>query len=85
MAKCPIIKEQKRIAKSYRTRLPWWKWLLGYCPCCRRYFRWPVTTERRLTQYCDEKQNYMTACKECHQDDYDYYSELWREYNAGRL
>ena len=85
MAKCPIIKEQKRIAKSYRVKLPWWKWLLGYCPCCDRYFQWPVTTQRRLTQYCDEKQNYMTACKRCHHEDYDYYAELWKEYNAGRL
>lgn len=85
MAKCQLILEQKRIAKSYRAKLSRWKRLIGYCPCCNRYFRWPITTERRLTQYCEESNNYMTACKECHIEDYDYYSELWREYNAGRL
>ena len=71
--------------KLYRAKLPWWKWLLGYCPCCERYFRWPITTERRLTEYCDSKSNYMTACKECHYEDDTYYAERWEEYNAGRL
>ena len=83
--RCPYLKEEKKREKKYRVKRPWWKVLLGYCPCCGRYFRWRITTKRRLTQYCDEKQNYMTACVECHQDDYDYYDELWREYNAGRL
>ena len=99
--KCPYLKEEKKRAKQYREKRSWWKVLLGYCPYCGRYFRWRITTERRLTQYCDTKQNYMTerrltqycdtkqnymtACKECHDEDNAYYEELWREYNAGRL
>ena len=85
MARCKIIKEEEKVAKSYRTKLPWWKWLLGYCTCCDRYLRWPITTERRHTQYCDTKNNYLTACKECHYEDDAYYDELWKEYNAERL
>jgi hypothetical protein len=83
--KCQCLKDEKKREKQYREKRPWWKVILGYCPYCGRYFKWRITTERRLTQYCDEKQNYMTACKECHADDNDYYEELWREYNAGRL
>lgn len=71
--------------KLYRAKLPWWKWLLGYCPCCDRYFKWPVTTERRRTQYNDPKSNYMTACSECHEEDDTYYDELWKDYYASRL
>lgn len=83
--KCPFLREEKKREKQYREKRSLWKILFGYCPCCDRYFRWPITTERRLTQYCDAKNNYMTACKECHKEDYDYYAELWKEYNAGRL
>ena len=83
--KCPYIEAEKKREKQYRAKLPWWKWLLGYCPCCDRYLRWPVTTTRRLTQYCEELNNYMTSCKECHYEDDIYYEELWKEYNAGRL
>ena len=72
-------------AKLYRVKRPWWKALLGYCPWCGRYFRWPITTERRLTEYCEIKSNYMTACKECHDEDNAYFDELWKEYNSGRL
>lgn len=83
--KCRYLKDEKKREKQYRTKLPWWKWLLGYCPCCDRYFRWPVMTARRHTQYCDESNNYMTSCRECHEEDNAYFDELWREYNAGRL
>jgi hypothetical protein len=72
-------------SKLYRAKLPWWKWLLGYCPCCRSYFKWSVTTERRLTEFSDPRSNYLTACKECHYEDDSYYEELWKEYNASRL
>jgi hypothetical protein len=62
-----------------------WRRLLGYCPCCGRYFRWPITTQRRNTSYCEESCNFMTACKECHKEDYEYYAELWKDYYASRL
>ena len=73
-------KDINRKCKQYRVKLPWWKRMLGYCPCCGRYFRWPVTTERRNTAYCKEANNYMTACQDCHKDDYEYYAELWNDY-----
>ena len=82
---CAYLKEEKKREKKYRTMLPWWKWLLGYCPCCRRYFKWPVTTTHRHTQYCEEANNYMTSCRECHEEDNAYYDELWKDYYAGRL
>lgn len=81
MAKCKFVEN----AKLYKTKLHWWKQLLGYCPCCGRYLRWPVTTERRHTEYHEMKDNYLTACKECHYEDDSYFDELWKEYNAGRL
>jgi hypothetical protein len=81
MIKCKFISN----TKIYKLKLPWWKQLLGYCPCCGRYFRWPVTTERRCTEYSEPKNNYLTACKECHREDDDYYNDLWKEYYAGRL
>ncbi len=81
MIKCKYIEAEK----LFRTKLPWWKLLLGYCPCCGRYFRWRVTTERRHTEYHELKANYLTACKECHEEDDAYFDELWKEYNAGRL
>jgi hypothetical protein len=83
--KCPYLKEEKKREKKYRAKRSLWKVLFGYCPCCGLYFNWPVTTKRRHTQYCDEANNYMTSCKECHHEDDAYYDELWREYNAGRL
>ena len=82
---CSYLKEEKKREKQYREKRSLWKVLLGYCPCCGLYFTWPVTTERRHTQYCDEANNYMTSCKECHEEDNAYFDELWREYNAGRL
>ena len=83
--KCRYLKEEKKREKQYREKRSLWKVLLGYCPCCGRYFRWPVTTTRRHTQYCEESNNYMTSCRECHEEDNAYFDELWREYNAGRL
>lgn len=83
--KCSHLKDIRGKCKQYRAKLPWWKWLLGYCPCCGRYFKWSITTEPRNTAYCEEANNYMTACKDCHKDDYEYYAELWKDYYASRL
>lgn len=83
--KCSYIKEEKKREKKYRAKRSLLKVLLGYCPCCGRYFRWPITVARRHTQYCEESNNYMTACVECHEEDNAYYDELWRDYYASRL
>lgn len=71
--------------KVYAVRRSFFQRLFGYCPCCNRYFRKLVTTERRHTEYCEQRNNYLTACRDCHLDDDAYYDELWKEYNAGRL
>ena len=71
--------------ERYTVHRKWWQRLLGYCPCCGRYFRYPITTERTLTAYVDDSENWLTACKECHRDAYEYYSELWDWYYATRL
>lgn len=83
--KCPYLKEEKKREKQYREKRSLCKVLFGYCPCCDRYFRWPVTTTRRHTAYCEEANNYMTSCRECHEEDNAYYDELWKDYYAGRL
>ena len=67
-------------AKRYRHYRNIFKMLLGYCPCCERYLRFPVTTERRHTQYCEEASNWLTACKECHDEDDAYFDDLWNQY-----
>lgn len=85
MAKCKLIKAINKEKKKYKVKLPWWQKLFGYCPCCNRYFKWPVTTERRHTEYCEPSNNYLTACKECHYEDDSYFDERWEEYNASRL
>ncbi len=64
---------KNRIIKLFRT-------LLGYCPCCEKYFRWPVTTQRRNTQYVEESANWLTACKECHEEDDAYFDDMWAQY-----
>ena len=74
------IKEYKAAAKKYKTRRSFIKVLLGYCPHCGRYFRYPVTTERRNSQYVDEAVNWLTACDECHFEDNLYFEDLWNTY-----
>lgn len=78
--KCPEVKEFNRKRKQHAAKLPIWKKLLGFCPCCGRYFRYPVTTARRNTAYVEEPNNWLTACNECHEEDYCYYEELWADY-----
>ena len=78
-------KEYRAAARKYRQRVGFFKWLLGYCPCCGRFFRWPIKTMRRHTQYCDEASNWLTACKDCHYEDDSYFDDLWAQYYSGLL
>ena len=80
MRKCPELKKQEALRKEYTVKRSLWKRLLGYCPCCERYFRYPVKTERRNTAYVKESNNWLTACRECQEEDYAYYAELWADY-----
>ena len=51
----------------------------GYCPCCDKWFR-RVRTERRLTRYVDEADNWLTCCRECRDRDDEYWSDMWEQY-----
>ncbi len=73
-------KQYKAACRKYRKPRGFFKILFGYCPWCGRWFRWSVKTSRRHTQYCDEASNWLTACRECHEEDDAYYDELWNDY-----
>ena len=71
--------------KMYSEYRNIFKKLLGYCPCCERYFRYNIKTHRRNTAYCEESKNWLTACKECIEEDRYYFAELWNDYYSGIL
>lgn len=73
-------KQYKATCRKYRKRRNFFKILFGYCPWCGQWFRWSVSTKRRHTQYCDEAANWLTACRECQEEDDAYYDELWKDY-----
>ena len=73
-------KKYRAVAKRYKTYRNIFQKLLGFCPCCERYFKYLVKTERRHTQYCEEASNWLTACKECHEEDDAYFDDLWNQY-----
>ena len=53
--------------------------MFGYCPCCGKWFR-RVRTERRLTRYVIDKDNWLTGCKKCQDQDDEYWSAMWEDY-----
>ena len=73
-------KKYKAAQKKYQQHRNILKKLLGYCPCCERYFKYNIKTQRRNTAYCDESQNWLTACKACHIEDEAYFADLWEQY-----
>lgn len=82
---CEACKEYIENKKKYALKRKWWQILLGYCPWCCRYFRYNIRTVRRNTQYCDPRNNWITACKECRENDYEYFAELWNDYYSDCL
>lgn len=77
---CEACKEYKKDKKKYATKRTLWQVLFGYCPWCERYFRYNIKTVRRNTSYVDDATNWITACKDCIEEDYEYYAELWNDY-----
>ena len=73
-------KEYRAKARKYKQHRNTFKVLFGYCPHCERWFRWSVKTQRRHTQYCEEASNWLTACKDCHYEDDEYFDDLWEQY-----
>lgn len=60
--------------------------LLRKCPCCGRW-RMNIERRRRNTAFCEEydEMNYLTSCEDCFDEDWECYTELWEEFNHGRL
>lgn len=79
------VREYIKKKRKYAKKVKWWQKILGYCPRCNRYFRYTVKTQRRNTQYGEESSNWITACEECRDDDFEYFQELWDYYNSSRL
>jgi cytochrome c553 len=73
-------KKYRAAKRKYQQHRNIFKKLLGYCPCCNRYLRYPVTTERRNTAYVEEASNWLTACNNCHDEDEAYFADLWDQY-----
>ena len=73
-------KRYRKAAKKYEQHRNIFQKLLGYCPCCETYFKYGVKAARRNTQYCDEASNWLTACKDCHDEDDAYFDDLWQSY-----
>ena len=48
--------------------------IFGYCPCCDKWLR-IVTMQRRMTHYINDEKNWLTACKQCHKEDYAHWEE----------
>lgn len=58
--------------------------MIGFCKCCKK-FRLSIKKRRRNTAYVNEESNWLTACKECQQEDDEYNRERWAEYYSGLM
>ena len=56
------------------------KRILGYCPCCRRWFQYNVKKRRQNTQYVEDSKNYITCCKKCFNEMEMYWDNIWNEF-----
>lgn len=78
-------KEYKTAKQKYKQPRTIFQIIFGYCPCCERYFRACVKTQRRASAYCEESDNWLTACKVCHEQDDAYFDDLWDQFYSGLL
>ena len=55
-----------------------------YCPTCMRSDGegGKIKKRHRNTSFVNDSLNYLISCKECWQEDWDYYQERWEDYNA---
>lgn len=77
---CGTCKEYKKDKKKFVIKRNWWQTLLGYCPWCCRYFKYNIKCVRRNSQYNDPRNNWITACKQCREEDDEYFKDLWQQY-----
>lgn len=78
-------KEYKKSQKKYRLKIKWWQKIFGYCPWCCRYLRYNIKTVRRNSQYHDPRNNWITGCWECRENDFEYFNDLWNQYYSDCL
>lgn len=57
---------------------------LDVCGMCGEGKR-DVLRRRRNTQYLHEESNWLTCCKECFDEDWESYEELWADYYSSRF
>ena len=75
----------------------WFVWLLAvmlalWCDtlaqefgCCGCGARTKDVMRRSLnTQYADDESNYLTSCRACFEDCWNYYEDLWADYYGGQ-
>jgi C4-type Zn-finger protein len=51
---------------------------LSECPVCKKTGE--VEQYRRLTQYSNDENNYITCCWQCKKEDDAYWQGMWAEY-----
>lgn len=49
------------------------------CPICKEITH-ELSCTRRNTSYINESLNWLIACDDCHESDYEYFKELWNDY-----
>ena len=49
------------------------------CPVCNKQRK--LETHRRLCQYDNDENNWLTCCKECKINDDAHWKEMWAEYH----
>lgn len=52
--------------------------MLTECPCCKKQGK--VEEHRRLTQYSNSGDNYITCCKDCKVVDDEHWKWMWTDY-----
>lgn len=53
------------------------KKILGYCPCCGRWFQYSTKRRRISIRYADKKARYYVCCKKCFDDLENEYEQRW--------
>ena len=65
---------------TYKKVAKFIKPILGFCPLCRKWFKYPRRRRRQNTAYVVEEENYITCCKGCFEMVQEHWNALWSEY-----
>lgn len=53
--------------------------VFGYCPQCGKWFQ-KVRTTRQNTAYVEDELNFFTGCRECEEQNDEYWAGMWEDY-----